>query len=350
MNITYIIGNGFDLNLGFPTDYSHFYDYYCSVPSSSKNIESLKEDIKQYKNNDWVDLELGLGKYTSKVPNSNVFQEAYLDLNCQLSRYMTAVNELIKTNMSDSLKEKIINDLRFPESSLPDELEETINQYRRSVIRSSGNSSTIINILSFNYTHTIEYLELNKTIDFKNEYTTFKNGYLKHIHRAIGDNGVWLGVDNDLQIQNEPFRNDRLIRQLLIKPYDITSSGSGLMNQATAIIESSDLICVFGSSMGFTDLTWWRMIGDRLFNSNCRMIYFTIDKVGFITDHMMLYKQNTIRTDLTQKLTGISDRMNSLDDPSKIFVQINTDLFRDKDYSSEINNNYKAVRKLLDNK
>ncbi len=350
MNITYIIGNGFDLNLGFPTDYSHFYDYYCDVPSSSNNIESLKEDIKQYKNNDWVDLEIGLGKYTSKVSTPDDFQEAYLDLNCQLSRYMAAVNEVIKSNMSDPLKEKIVNDFRFPEYSLPTELEEAIYQYRRWVLSGSGKDTTIINVLTFNYTHTIENLELNKTIGFKNDWTSFKNGKLKHIHRAIGDKGVWLGVDNELQIKNEPFKNDRLIRQLLVKPFDITSSGSGLMNEAKTIIDNSDLICVFGSSMGITDLTWWRMIGDRLFNSNCRMIYFTIDKVGFITDHMMLYKQNTIRTDLTQRLTGASANMKALDDPSKILVQINTDLFRDKDYSSEIINNYKAVRKLLDNK
>ena len=350
MNLTYIIGNGFDLNLGFPTDYSHFYDYYCDIPSNTKNIESLKEDIKQYKDKDWADLEIGLGNYTSKVSTPDLFQDAYLDLNCQLSSYMTAVNELIKTNMSDSLKEKIVNDLRFPESSLPNELEDIINRYRRSIIRSSGNSLTVINVLSFNYTHTIEHLELNKTIGYKDEYTTFKNGRLKHIHRAIGDNGVWLGVDNEIQIKNESFRNDRLIRQLLIKPYDIISSGSGLMNEAKTIIDSSDLICVFGSSMGITDLTWWRMIGDRLYNSNCKMIYFTIDKKGFVTDHMMLYKQNTIRTDLTKRLSGLNARMETLDDPSKILVQINTGLFKDKDYSSEIEKNYKLVRKILENK
>lgn len=80
------------------------------------------------------------------------------------------------------------------------------------------------------------------------------------------------------------------------------------------------------------------------------MIYFTIDKVGFVTDHMMLYKQNTIRTDLTNRLTGMNAKMETLDDPSKILVQINTGLFKDKDYSSEIEKNYKIIRRMLEDK
>ena len=54
MNITFMIGNGFDLNLNLKTGYKDFYKYY---------IENTKEDIisKSIKNNYelWADLELG---------------------------------------------------------------------------------------------------------------------------------------------------------------------------------------------------------------------------------------------------------------------------------------------------
>lgn len=61
MNVTYIIGNGFDLNLGLKTGYQDFYDYYIEVPSPNAHVELLKNTIKQEGYELWSDLEVGLG-------------------------------------------------------------------------------------------------------------------------------------------------------------------------------------------------------------------------------------------------------------------------------------------------
>jgi len=45
MNITYILGNGFDLNIGLNTHYKDFYDYYIEVSSNNKDINKLKDKI-----------------------------------------------------------------------------------------------------------------------------------------------------------------------------------------------------------------------------------------------------------------------------------------------------------------
>lgn len=49
MNITLILGNGFDLNMGLPTAYSDFYQYYLKLetPSSTDIItKKLKKNLK----------------------------------------------------------------------------------------------------------------------------------------------------------------------------------------------------------------------------------------------------------------------------------------------------------------
>jgi len=75
MNITYLIGNGFDLNLGLDTRYSDFYDYYLEQPDPEKsNLKKLRQSISSYcdKNNileekiNWSDAELGLGQFTNE--------------------------------------------------------------------------------------------------------------------------------------------------------------------------------------------------------------------------------------------------------------------------------------------
>lgn len=47
MQILYIIGNGFDLNLGLKTSYKDFYDHYKSVDSSKNSINNLKKNISR---------------------------------------------------------------------------------------------------------------------------------------------------------------------------------------------------------------------------------------------------------------------------------------------------------------
>ena len=43
MKILYIIGNGFDLNIGLKTSYTNFYDYYNSLTSTKEKVKFLKE-------------------------------------------------------------------------------------------------------------------------------------------------------------------------------------------------------------------------------------------------------------------------------------------------------------------
>lgn len=68
MNIVYLIGNGFDRNLGLNTHYKSFYRYYIEQKSESPVINRLKSEIdSNYEN--WSDLEEALGKYLKNITN-----------------------------------------------------------------------------------------------------------------------------------------------------------------------------------------------------------------------------------------------------------------------------------------
>ena len=91
MIITFLVGNGFDVNLGLKTRYCDFYKYYVNTDSSNKPlaIERFKREIdnfiKKERNKtdndfiDWRDLEIALGKWTANLSAEDV-QPLYFDI------------------------------------------------------------------------------------------------------------------------------------------------------------------------------------------------------------------------------------------------------------------------------
>ena len=87
MNILYLFGNGFDINLGMKTRYVDFYEYYENKASSSDLVKKLKSNI--FSNIEcWSDLELALGKYTSEFQRISDFDEVYEDILNSLCDYL----------------------------------------------------------------------------------------------------------------------------------------------------------------------------------------------------------------------------------------------------------------------
>lgn len=67
MKITYMIGNGFDLNIGLKTSFSDFFKEYCnSKDHDDEVIENFKAEIC---NNTfaWSDFEFQMGRYAHEV-------------------------------------------------------------------------------------------------------------------------------------------------------------------------------------------------------------------------------------------------------------------------------------------
>ena len=64
MNILFMIGNGFDLNIGLDTKYDDFMKYYTQTcEDDNEHIKKMKVDMNKWPER-WSDFELKLGDYT----------------------------------------------------------------------------------------------------------------------------------------------------------------------------------------------------------------------------------------------------------------------------------------------
>jgi len=70
MNITFFIGNGFDINLGLNTKYSFFYPYFIEHARTENMIRNWIDGNEQL----WADLEEKLGQELEKVSEDKLDQ------------------------------------------------------------------------------------------------------------------------------------------------------------------------------------------------------------------------------------------------------------------------------------
>ena len=85
MNITFLIGNGFDLNLNLNTRYSDFYKYYMEHNPNDLLSKSIEKDYEM-----WSDLEIGLGKFLQSIDETQIpaFLDSKSTLELLLSDYL----------------------------------------------------------------------------------------------------------------------------------------------------------------------------------------------------------------------------------------------------------------------
>ena len=105
MNITFFVGNGFDIGLGLKTKYTDFYEEYCSnTTNDDDNILSfkslLREWQKQSKENqsdktekkieDWGDFEKAFGKHSGDkdVKDGNSYIAQFEDFVTKFNSYL----------------------------------------------------------------------------------------------------------------------------------------------------------------------------------------------------------------------------------------------------------------------
>ena len=100
MNVTYLLGNGFDINLGLHTQYNCFLDYYKKQDHDYNNrvISQFKE--KNERKEVWSDLEKNLGYFVSyfETEDVNDIESFIFDIQDSLSKY------LIKEDVDFSLQ------------------------------------------------------------------------------------------------------------------------------------------------------------------------------------------------------------------------------------------------------
>lgn len=274
MNVLYILGNGFDKAQGMATSYPEFYQYLMKKKGSIL-LDKLQNDIDEKKEL-WSDMEFALGKFTSKISEASKFDDLYYELSDHLQNYLK--NEENNYNPIDQQKEKFIKDFLNPFNYI--DSTDNINLKRllkrmESIVHPLAYN---ISVMTLNYTNTLEQLLPNdifaKSNNFSKKYEFDKSHYLEniiHVHGQLGDS-IIIGVDNKQQIDNELFRGNADINDLLVKAQSNRVMGNTLQEQCERLIKNADVIILYGVSLGETDAHWWNLIREVFKNKKLYVV------------------------------------------------------------------------------
>lgn len=277
MNITFLIGNGFDRNLGLDTAYSDFVqDYKKATPKTIvlKNFHSYIKDNEEL----WSSAEIAMGKYTAELENgaANTFSECYTDFCEQLAQYLKKQMKRIDYKNSKESILKAFSNLNKIIQSFPTQEREVLN----TLYKNRSSEPIAFNFICYNYTDTLDQcISLVKkepnilgTHRYSNRALEHFIGQICHVHGTV-DNEMVFGVNDDSQISKlDVFdcEDGDLYKNILIK---IQANASYLENtdaKAAQLIQNSQLIYIYGMSIGETDKLWWDRICTWLSSSSER--------------------------------------------------------------------------------
>lgn len=86
-------------------------------------------------------------------------------------------------------------------------------------------------------------------------------GEFINVHGLINNDPI-LGVNDISQIANESFRKDGEIVELMVKGEADRKTDHKWRKHACNIIQNSDIVCIYGMSLGDTDLFWWKQLAE----------------------------------------------------------------------------------------
>lgn len=281
MNIVYLIGNGFDINIGLKTRYKDFYDYYLSLDPTSDNeqVKKLKTHLKEKLSTEdkyWSDLEIALGNYTTNFSSLEELELSYNDLNDKFREFILGVDgeklDLLKFDIA-----KLKKSLAHPENCFCKAEKDVLRKF----YKNWTNSDCDIKIISFNYTSTFEQL-----LNYQSSpvplaswpLNTNCKVYLSQLIHIHGKSDIPLiGLNDKSQIANQELREVIEVQEYLLKPLLNQMQGHRIDFDALQSIKNADVICVFGLSLGRTDAMWWDAIAKTLISKEARLLFYAYD-------------------------------------------------------------------------
>jgi hypothetical protein len=320
MNILYLFGNGFDINLGLKTKYIDFYEYYLKNESDSELVKKLKlnifDNIKH-----WSDLELALGGYTLNFQKVSDFDEVYEDILNSLCDYLDKESESYDFNTlkKDVFFKNLCQAETFLSNADMNELVEYSSKW--------GTNARIINIINFNYTPSIKnILEGYRPQDPIGVYNNTKF-YLKeliHIHGYTSERTI-LGVNDKSQVLNEKFHNDNDFVEALIKIESNSRQRHNVDKRCENLINRADMIFIFGCSLGETDKFWWKLIAENLKRGMKVIIFFRAEEQNPRLAHKVLRIQRNVKKMFLAMSDLTVDEHEELS--QHIYIKVNADIF-----------------------
>lgn len=316
MNITFLIGNGFDRNLGLNTTYSDFTKHYKNLETNNERIKQFRKDIDDDKEL-WFDAEIAMGKYTEKFGEGEAaaYSECHTDFCMELAKYLKNEEKRIDFNNCTDIIAKHFTNINNLINIFPTQEREVLN----SIYHNRRNESITFNFICFNYTSTLdECISIAKKTPgslgshkIGNQVSHHTIDKVCHVHGTVNKEMVF-GVNDESQIAKPEIfncENGDLYKNTIIK---VQTNASYLENtdaKANQIIQNSSLIYVYGMSIGDTDKLWWDRICSWLAaDSNRHLIVHkysmpakTVVQIGY------QIAERTARKDFIRHSTKLND-------------------------------------------
>ncbi len=337
MNITFLIGNGFDINLGLNTRYSDFYPYFVEKSTETNMIRAwLKEDELL-----WADLEEQLGKRLENVEENEQeqFYEDKAELDGLLLEYLAQEQDKVSiSNREERISAELARSLTTFYSDLPELARNSITL----TCETYRNEEFKYCFICFNYTNALDQI-VNITRKLKSPITTHQSnlgvrnnslGTVLHIHGTLNEEMI-LGVNDIEQVNSAFLKNDAEFLDTFIKRRMNNSIGQRKTEHAQKLIEESHIICIFGMSIGSTDKMWWEEIINWLnaCDRNKLIIYYK----GYKDELHRKLPVNTIRLNNKLKREILEKGGADMESPDldkvkqRIFISYNANIFNFKE-------------------
>lgn len=155
MNITFLIGNGFDLNLGLDTRFSDFIKFYTKKTNSNSDTINYFKQLMDQENELWSSAEEAFGKISNNFvedgKNAEEFSVCHEDFCEKLAQYLSNQVQRIDFN---SNKPKIANAFSNGVQNFMSAFREVErNAIANDIKRVDG--GYVFNFINFNYTNTL---------------------------------------------------------------------------------------------------------------------------------------------------------------------------------------------------
>lgn len=261
-SITYLIGNGFDINLGLKTKYTDFYgEYIASVKDLDDNDCRKRFAMKidgNYEN--WADFEAGFAENITGGKDAVI--KILSDFNEKFASYL--MSETYKCNYKSPDIHKEFDKFLYGWIDLLE-----IKDKRRiyPTFQNLTPKGAYVNFINFNYTNVLQNLlgSQRKMGRVLAEINTNVYLYLdKHIqiHGRMHDN-IIIGINSLEQILDEDTKRDISVEKYCVKRKINEALGFSVEEESfIQLIKSSSIIISYGLSFGKTDLCRWEIVSE----------------------------------------------------------------------------------------
>lgn len=276
MVVTFLIGNGFDINCGLKCTFREICEEYIQARSKSEAIKQFKGNIDRNIDT-WADFEMAMNRFLSNFRTEEEALECIRDFKRFMKGVLKREEALFLSRINKKKGESI-------SKAYKDEMKTSLLSFYTGIsnnITSKYRDSLAVNkvefaFVTFNYTRVLGIL-----LD-----SIETNPSVIHIHGDLDDETV-VGIDNDEQLNhNLQFEPTVDLRREFIKTTFNQEYDTDRVFYADHMISDCDVMCVYGMSLGDSDMSWRNKILKWLMNNPDHQLFlfqYDCSKLEYIT-------------------------------------------------------------------